>query len=165
MTLERLQHCEDGVIGCDFYQHDLRGVPGAFVHAEGQLKPRLKWHREKSERNCETCNGSEFVYLTHMLLTGSLGCAGRILCCPITTLLFSDAPRELPNSVRMPSPIRMHTTSAAQNPAHDNPKGFLSSASAWGVLLVTWFLIYIPGLARPGLLDDADSIHAEAARE
>jgi 4-amino-4-deoxy-L-arabinose transferase-like glycosyltransferase len=31
--------------------------------------------------------------------------------------------------------------------------------------LVTWLLIYIPGLARPGLLDDADSIHAEAARE
>ena len=59
----------------------------------------------------------------------------------------------------------MHTNSAAQNPAHDNPQGFLSSASAWGVLLVTWFLIYIPGLARPGLLDDADSIHAEAARE
>ena len=28
-----------------------------------------------------------------------------------------------------------------------------------------WFLIYIPALAQPGLLDDADSIHAEAARE
>ena len=34
-----------------------------------------------------------------------------------------------------------------------------------GIAIVTWLLIYVPGLARPGLLDDADSIHAEAARE
>ena len=34
-----------------------------------------------------------------------------------------------------------------------------------GIAVATWFLIYIPGLAHPGLLDDADSIHAEAARE
>jgi 4-amino-4-deoxy-L-arabinose transferase-like glycosyltransferase len=35
----------------------------------------------------------------------------------------------------------------------------------FGVVIATWFLIYVPGLSRPGLLDDADSIHAEAARE
>jgi 4-amino-4-deoxy-L-arabinose transferase-like glycosyltransferase len=34
-----------------------------------------------------------------------------------------------------------------------------------GVVVATWLLIYVPGLSRPGLLDDADSIHAEAARE
>ena len=34
-----------------------------------------------------------------------------------------------------------------------------------GLTLATWLLIYVPGLSRPGLLDDADSIHAEAARE
>lgn len=34
-----------------------------------------------------------------------------------------------------------------------------------GVALVSWLLIYLPGLSQPGLLDDADSIHAEAARE
>src|SRR5215475_2411411 len=28
-----------------------------------------------------------------------------------------------------------------------------------------WALLYIPGLFRPALLDDADSVHAEAARE
>ncbi len=33
----------------------------------------------------------------------------------------------------------------------------------WIVLL--WAIIYIPGLFRPALLDDADSVHAEAARE
>ena len=32
-------------------------------------------------------------------------------------------------------------------------------------LLVVWAVVYIPGLFRPALLDDADSVHAEAARE
>jgi 4-amino-4-deoxy-L-arabinose transferase-like glycosyltransferase len=41
----------------------------------------------------------------------------------------------------------------------------LSTAWLLGILVVTWLLIYIPSLAKPGLLDDADSIHAEAARE
>jgi hypothetical protein len=34
-----------------------------------------------------------------------------------------------------------------------------------GIVVATWFLIFVPGLSRPGLLNDADSIHAEAARE
>ncbi|HTU35649.1 MAG TPA: hypothetical protein VMF66_17730, partial [Candidatus Acidoferrum sp.] len=41
----------------------------------------------------------------------------------------------------------------------------LRAAALIGILIVTWFLIYIPSLSKPGLLDDADSIHAEAARE
>jgi 4-amino-4-deoxy-L-arabinose transferase-like glycosyltransferase len=41
----------------------------------------------------------------------------------------------------------------------------LTAAWLLGILALTWFLIYIPSLAKPGLLDDADSIHAEAARE
>lgn len=41
----------------------------------------------------------------------------------------------------------------------------LRAARLIGILIVTWFLIYIPSLSKPGLLDDADSIHAEAARE
>ena len=45
------------------------------------------------------------------------------------------------------------------------PARFLSGALMLGIAIVTWLLIYVPGLARPGLLDDADSIHAEAARE
>src|SRR2546430_15852479 len=32
-------------------------------------------------------------------------------------------------------------------------------------IVVVWAAIYIPGLFRPALLDDADSVHAEAARE
>jgi 4-amino-4-deoxy-L-arabinose transferase-like glycosyltransferase len=35
----------------------------------------------------------------------------------------------------------------------------------FGVVIAAWFLIYVPALSSPGLLDDADSIHAEAARE
>jgi 4-amino-4-deoxy-L-arabinose transferase-like glycosyltransferase len=33
------------------------------------------------------------------------------------------------------------------------------------IVVATWALIYVGGMFRPGLLDDADSIHAEAARE
>src|SRR6185369_10237958 len=31
------------------------------------------------------------------------------------------------------------------------------------LLIAFWATIYIPGLASPGLLDDADSVHADAA--
>jgi 4-amino-4-deoxy-L-arabinose transferase-like glycosyltransferase len=33
------------------------------------------------------------------------------------------------------------------------------------VLIALWFIIYIAGLSTPALLDDADTVHAEAARE
>ena len=33
------------------------------------------------------------------------------------------------------------------------------------VLIVLWAVIYMTGLSRPALLDDADTVHAEAARE
>ncbi|HYG98480.1 MAG TPA: glycosyltransferase family 39 protein [Terriglobales bacterium] len=33
------------------------------------------------------------------------------------------------------------------------------------IILLLWLLIYVPGLFAPPLLDDADSVHAEAARE
>ena len=32
-------------------------------------------------------------------------------------------------------------------------------------IVLFWGLIYIPGLASPGMMDDADSEHAEIARE
>src|SRR3954467_5797653 len=33
------------------------------------------------------------------------------------------------------------------------------------LILAIWLVLYVPGLFTPPLLDDADSIHAEAARE
>lgn len=33
------------------------------------------------------------------------------------------------------------------------------------LLVLTWLLVYVGGMFNPGLLDDADSVHAEAARE
>jgi len=33
------------------------------------------------------------------------------------------------------------------------------------LIAAAWLVIYVPGLFSPSLLDDADSIHAEAARE
>src|ERR1700760_3701525 len=42
-----------------------------------------------------------------------------------------------------------------------------SSNSKLHILFVSlfWLVIYLPGIFSPALLDDADSIHAEAARE
>ena len=42
-----------------------------------------------------------------------------------------------------------------------------TSRTRWHLLLIAaaWLVIYVPGLFSPSLLDDADSIHAEAARE
>jgi 4-amino-4-deoxy-L-arabinose transferase-like glycosyltransferase len=34
-----------------------------------------------------------------------------------------------------------------------------------GLLFLAWVVIYVGGMFQPGLLDDADSVHAEAARE
>ena len=33
------------------------------------------------------------------------------------------------------------------------------------VLVALWGVIYMSGLSRPALLDDADTVHAEAAKE
>ena len=33
------------------------------------------------------------------------------------------------------------------------------------LIVLLWLLLYVPGLWSPPLLDDADSVHAEAARE
>src|SRR5580693_6378551 len=35
----------------------------------------------------------------------------------------------------------------------------------WIWIAVLWAIVYVPGLFTPPLLDDADSVHAEAARE
>lgn len=44
-------------------------------------------------------------------------------------------------------------------------RGILSNGSILGLIFFAWLCIYVPGLSRPGLLDDADSVHAEASRE
>jgi 4-amino-4-deoxy-L-arabinose transferase-like glycosyltransferase len=53
-------------------------------------------------------------------------------------------------------------THIAPQPARSQ---FLSQTSILSMIFGAWFLIYVPGLSQPGLLDDADSIHAEASRE
>ncbi|MGH9492124.1 MAG: ArnT family glycosyltransferase [Terriglobales bacterium] len=47
-------------------------------------------------------------------------------------------------------------------PAEHGPQRTLAS---FAVILVLWAVIYLPGLLRPALLDDSDTVHAEAARE
>jgi 4-amino-4-deoxy-L-arabinose transferase-like glycosyltransferase len=59
----------------------------------------------------------------------------------------------------------MNSDSLQPAPKKSAASGILSNASVIGIIFVTWLLIYVPGLSRPGLLDDADSVHAEASRE
>src|SRR6202167_6857216 len=58
------------------------------------------------------------------------------------------------------------TDSTAQCPIMHRPNRLLAD---WRVsvvsLIALWALIYIAGLSRPALLDDADTVHAEAAKE
>ncbi len=35
----------------------------------------------------------------------------------------------------------------------------------WSLLVLVWLVLYVPTLFHPALLDDADSVHAEAAKE
>ena len=39
------------------------------------------------------------------------------------------------------------------------------STSASGILIALWLLIYVSAIFHPPLMDDADTVHAEAARE
>lgn len=56
-------------------------------------------------------------------------------------------------------------TQVKTQPLSGSRPGFFSHVSAFSLVVLAWLLIYIPALAQPGLFDDADSIHAEAARE
>ena len=56
----------------------------------------------------------------------------------------------------MPSAFQRQTS-----PVH----AFFTDARCWTLLVLTWVIVYVPGLFRPALLDDADSVHAEASRE
>src|SRR5208283_4776588 len=60
---------------------------------------------------------------------------------------------------------RMETTLVTPVSRPAPGAGFPSKAAAICILIGVWLLIYMPALTQPGLLDDADSIHAEAARE
>jgi 4-amino-4-deoxy-L-arabinose transferase-like glycosyltransferase len=47
----------------------------------------------------------------------------------------------------------------------ETPYGSCSLRHRWIWIVLLWAIVYIPGLFSPPLLDDADSVHAEAARE
>lgn len=59
----------------------------------------------------------------------------------------------------------MATLSTEAKPLAGRSSRFLSSGVISAIIFATWFLVYVPSLFRPGLLDDADSVHAEASRE
>ena len=57
-----------------------------------------------------------------------------------------------------------HATLSAEN---RRPAALASARRAipWILIAVVWLAVYFQGAFRPSLLDDADSTHAEAARE
>lgn len=56
---------------------------------------------------------------------------------------------------------------AVVTPAPSQHKSFWTRSPIFhmGLIFLIWCVVYIPGLFLPGLLDDADSMHAEVARE
>jgi 4-amino-4-deoxy-L-arabinose transferase-like glycosyltransferase len=59
----------------------------------------------------------------------------------------------------------MNKLDAAQGRHSCSSNFLLTNASMLGVIVGAWLVVYIPGLFHPSLLDDADSVHAEASRE
>ena len=65
--------------------------------------------------------------------------------------------------------MSLGVTASPENPANnmEQPRGRI--LSDWRVAVLTlvglWLAIYMVGLSQPALLDDADTVHAEAARE
>jgi 4-amino-4-deoxy-L-arabinose transferase-like glycosyltransferase len=61
----------------------------------------------------------------------------------------------------MSSPI----ASQASPVNHEVSRGSQPQRHGWIWIVLLWTIVYVPGLFSPPLLDDADSVHAEAARE
>ena len=61
----------------------------------------------------------------------------------------------------MSSPAYSEKISGDIGAACANPR----SQKKWIWIVLLWAVVYVPGLWTPPLLDDADSVHAEAARE
>ena len=60
----------------------------------------------------------------------------------------------------------MNPTSASETETLSRPNTLLSDwRVAVLILMALWWVIYMVGLSTPALLDDADTVHAEAARE
>jgi 4-amino-4-deoxy-L-arabinose transferase-like glycosyltransferase len=60
-------------------------------------------------------------------------------------------------------PLSLGTLEPSQQNRVENSHA--SAKTSLGMLFLTWLLVYVGGMFHPGLLDDADSVHAEAARE
>jgi 4-amino-4-deoxy-L-arabinose transferase-like glycosyltransferase len=62
----------------------------------------------------------------------------------------------------------MSSLTGIEDPQAAKPYGVATQSRTWThilLIVVLWAIIYLPALSAPALLDDADSVHAEAARE
>lgn len=61
----------------------------------------------------------------------------------------------------------MESSVAQVEPRTQVRSASVASRTKWHLLIIfaVWFALYVPGLSKPAMLDDADSVHAEAAKE
>jgi 4-amino-4-deoxy-L-arabinose transferase-like glycosyltransferase len=73
------------------------------------------------------------------------------------------------NSGASPNPAQFTSTADSPNgpprPSSDRFAPLYRAPFAVAALLALWAVIYLSGLSHPALLDDVDTVHAEAARE
>ena len=69
--------------------------------------------------------------------------------------------RELPQKPG----CRRETDEGQQEIVDSREHGSQRKLASFAVIFLLWTVIYVPALFRPALIDDTDSVHAEAARE
>src|SRR5439155_4878644 len=130
---------------------------GPSQHPECRDKRRLQSSPQLRSPRRETFNG--FPLTPAPLPQGERGEAGGGMGLPdarFVALLNLDPMREIDVSSEIdvsPGPASFPATAGAPRPI------------LWGAVILMWLLVFVPGLFAPTLLDDADSTHAEAARE
>ena len=68
-------------------------------------------------------------------------------------------------STRLPDVANLDAASQPRSSSAVRQRGSLRGSLLVPLILLFWGVIYVPALFRPALLDDADTVHAEAARE
>ena len=69
------------------------------------------------------------------------------------------------SDLERPASRTLTTQTSARQPSECQSSFYSDWRIALLLLVLLWLVIYVVGLSRPALLDDADTVHAEAAKE
>jgi len=69
------------------------------------------------------------------------------------------------SDLERPASRTLTTQTSARQPSECQSSFYSDWRIALLLLILLWLVIYVVGLSRPALLDDADTVHAEAAKE